>query len=71
MKFYLRRVRINHQGYALPGGYEQLGVGMPVYHYEHDGENVWDYKEGNVRAYDREDAKERVRAMFPTAKFFN
>lgn len=71
MKFTLRRVVINHQGYELPGGFTQWGVGAPLYVYEHDGDQVWDYKHGHIRAYDRDDAKAKVRAMFPGAKFYN
>lgn len=55
MKVYLRRIRLNSGGYDRTGYY--YGHGAPLYEYESaDSAYV-----GELRAYDREDAKERVR----------
>jgi hypothetical protein len=63
MRFYLRKLRINSQGYTPEGFY--FGTGLPVYEFESDG--ACDY----VRAYDRDDAKDAIRRTYPGATFYN
>ena len=63
MKIYLTRVRLNSGGYTSTGQY--FGIGAPLYHYQNDEGDIYDY----VRAYDRQDAKQRVLARYPDAKF--
>ena len=63
MKYYLIRVRLNSQGYESDGTY--WGVGLPLYRYFSADSNG-----SYIRAYDREDAKERIRQLDLQAKFF-
>lgn len=60
MKVYLQKVRLNQGGYDAHGRY--WGVGMPLYWYctedcEHDS---------HIRAFNREDAKLKVRQVLRT-----
>lgn len=76
VKFTLVRQYINSQGYDRQGGY--WGIGQPLYFYgsdepipdagNHGKEN---YIEGNLRARNREHAKEKVRKIYPGAVFHN
>lgn len=67
-KVVLRRIR-------LFGDYDSLGTywgggGSPLYWYaanDADGETIL---EGELRASDRADAKEQVRAKYPNARFY-
>lgn len=64
-KFYLRRERIDSQGYDSGGSY--WGIGSPLYRYEsEDGE-----ASGYLRAKNRESAKAGVRITHADAIFFN
>jgi hypothetical protein len=69
MKFALRRVPLNKGGYDSAGCY--WGVGKPLYHYEHEWENdPSEYISDHIRAYNREDARDQIRAKYPNAKFY-
>lgn len=60
-KLYINRVRINYQGYDPSGSY--WGIGKPLYFYEFElgDDYICDY----IRAYDREDAKNRILSKHP------
>lgn len=62
MKFELRKVRINKSGYDSTGRY--WGIGAPLYRYQsvetHDNGHCW--KEGYIRAKDRDEAKATIRS---------
>lgn len=63
----LRRIRLDSGGYDRNGTY--FGNDLPLYWYagiDTDGDDI----DGMLRAYDRDDAKERVRKLFPTATFY-
>ena len=65
IKFNLQHVRLNSGGYDSGGAY--WGVGQRLY---------WACSEDGAidryfRAYDREAAKQKLRADFPNARFFN
>ena len=63
-KIRLTWIRLNSQGYTDKGKY--FGVGMPLFYFtDEDGERC-DY----IRAYDRDDAKVRIRAKYPDARFY-
>jgi len=63
-KLYLRRVRLDNGGYDSNGTY--FGVGSPLYWCASADEEI-DYM---LRAHCREDAKEKVRSRYPSARFF-
>lgn len=66
MKYYLRRIRINRQGYDRTGAY--WGIGWPLYEYVSEDER----KQGELRAMSRESAKDTVVSeVDATAAFFN
>lgn len=66
-RFSLSRVRINQGGYDDSGRY--WGVGEPLYFYESG--DLGEFMEGDyIRAYDREDAKDKIRAKYEGAVFF-
>lgn len=72
MKFRLSRVYLNSGGYDRGGAY--WGIGTPLYQAEADAPTMYEYG-GDVvtmylRAYDRDDAKDRVRAKYPNATFY-
>jgi hypothetical protein len=76
IKFTLVRQYINHQGYDAQGCY--WGVGLPLYYYGSEGpipdpynHGKENYIEGNLRAANREDAKEKVRKLYSGAVFHN
>jgi hypothetical protein len=61
-KFTLRRVHLDSGGYGPFGRY--YGQGAPLYWYA--GDDI----DGMLRAHSREDAKDRVRKLFPSATFY-
>lgn len=63
-KMQLSRIRLNNGGYDSGGSY--WGVGQRLYGYVAVDDSV----NGFVRAYDRDDAKEQVRAKYPEVTFF-
>lgn len=65
-KVSLTRVRLNNGGYDSTGYY--FGIGMPLFCavWEDETECHSHY----LRAYDRDDAKEQVKAMLPGATFY-
>lgn len=63
-KMYLKRIPLNSGGYDSGGAY--WGTGMPLYGYAAYDDSI----NGFVRAYNREDAKARVKAKYPGAVFF-
>jgi len=63
-KLYLRRVRLDSGGYDPNGTY--FGIGNPLY-WCADADGEIDFM---LRAFDREDAKEEVREVYPHAKFW-
>lgn len=66
MRFQLYRVYLDRSGYERGIG-TYYGIGQPIYRYCSD-----DCKEqGEFRAIDRETAKRKVKALYPTAKFYN
>lgn len=64
---YLRRVRLDRHGYTIGriGGGEYWGVGAPLYFFSTSCPITGDDVEGHFRAADRQDAKDRIRNMFP------
>ena len=69
-RFYLRRVRLDHGGYDEGGAY--WGTGAPLYRFE-TGEGPDDltaWPTGFLRARDRQDAKAKLRADYPAARFY-
>jgi hypothetical protein len=73
IKFTLRRERINNGGYDASGFY--WGLGAPLYFAQSDGE--YDTYSGKkeiefyLRAFNRVDAKAKILAEYPGAKFYN
>ena len=72
IKFRLSRVYLNSGGYDRGGAY--WGIGAPLYQAEADAPTRYAYG-GDVvtfylRAHDRDDAKDRVRAKYPQATFY-
>ena len=63
VKFYLRKVPLNQGGYDSSGFYWGAG---PLYAYESEDGAL----SGHVRAIDRRDAKDRLTAKYPSARFF-
>lgn len=63
-KMYLQHIRLDAGGYDPGGAY--WGVGRRLYGYAAVDDSV----NGFVRAYDRKDAIERVRRIYPKAAFF-
>ncbi len=77
MKFYLKRIRINSQGYEA-GKYGKYGkyhgIGIKVYRYETSPTPACSLPlfDGEMIASDREDAKNWLKRMFGEhIKFFN
>lgn len=79
MRFRLQRVDLDRGGYDSGGAY--WGRGAPLYWAEADlGETAAHHAHGHngrspivtryLRAADREDAKRRIRAEFPNARFY-
>ena len=66
VKFHLNHIPINSQGYDSGGAY--WGLGAPLFFAQGDGatevQEIW------TRATDREDAKRKVKLMYPNAKFY-
>lgn len=72
MKFHLTRIRLNAQGYELPGGHRYFGVGASLYRYSHDPDDLRQPAiEEEIRAHSRDHAKELVRKIYPNATFYN
>lgn len=81
-KVSVSRVRLNQGGYD--SGCAYWGTGMPLYRVYGEGDSMkpvndpWGVKVGEVhddieyfiRAYDRDDAKARVLAEYPGARFY-
>ena len=70
MKVTLQRVRLNQGGYTDRGHY--YGNGAPLYWYciEQQIDGHWEVFDKYIRASDRANAKEQVRARFPQATFY-
>jgi hypothetical protein len=64
LKFTLRRMRLNSQGYTSGGVY--YGVGMPLYWFCSDT----GHEEGVLRASSRAAAKQVIRNLHTGAKFY-
>lgn len=60
----LRRVRINSQAYDSTGTY--WGHDIPLFEYRLTEDGYCEY----IRAFDREDAKRRLREKHPNIKFY-
>ena len=60
----LRHIRLDSGGYDSGGAY--WGIGQRLYGYAATDDSI----HGFVRASDRADAIEQVRALYPNAKFF-
>lgn len=65
MKTYLRRIRLNQGGYDSSGSY--WGIGAPLYYWELTESP---YTTNHFHADDREDAKEQILQLFPSATFY-
>lgn len=63
-RVYLRRERLDRQGYTSWGRY--FGAGRPLFRFWTDDGEIDDW----VRANDREEAKERIWREIPNAIFF-
>jgi len=63
-KLVLQRVYLNSGGYDKRGTY--WGLGAPLYWYANDEGTIDD----NLRAFTREDAKEKIRKLFPKVRFY-
>jgi hypothetical protein len=68
MKFYLYRVKLDHQGYTSWGRY--FGVGAPLYYYEPVKGSTCHGDHGYLRAHSREEAKNMVATAIPDATFY-
>jgi hypothetical protein len=73
IRFHLSRVRLNDGGYDRGGAY--WGIGAPLYQASSDNakrdDGTIDYGvEFYLRAYDRDEAKDKVRAKYPNATFY-
>jgi hypothetical protein len=72
MRYYLRKVRLDSQGYDNIGSY--FGIGQPLYYYvSYDfPEGLLRYQySGYIRASSRQKAKEEVLKINPKATFWN
>ena len=71
-KVRLSVVRLNRGGYESADPFVYWGTGEPLYHWEAipSVDDVVDADFGWLRASDRDDAKEQVRAMYPNARFY-
>lgn len=67
VKCYLRKVRLNTQGYDSHGSY--WGIGNPLYVAFVDEPSI-DFPTWFLRARDREHAKRVVSARWPKASYF-
>ena len=65
LKLVLRRVRLDSGGYDPNGTY--FGIGAPLYWYANEEGSV----DAVVRAQCRNEAKKKVRAHYPKARFYN
>lgn len=75
MKFYLRRIPLTVDGYAYGKYGKYYGVGLPVYEWltrslTPEKALRGDYDSGELRALNRQEAKDKVCQLFPGAKFF-
>lgn len=61
----LQHCPLDRGGYGKGGAY--WGVGMRLYGYQ-TADGDWE-ESGFLRAYDREDAKRKVREMYPKCRF--
>ena len=73
IKFALRRVYLDSGGYDNGGAY--WGIGAPLYQasgeYGEDADGgAGEYVEFYLRAHGREDAKAKIRADYPAARFY-
>lgn len=64
MKYWLKRIPLNSQGYDPAGRY--FGIGQPLYLYMDTEFGLGDH----IRAWDREHAKELIKKKDPKAEFF-
>lgn len=70
IKFNLRKVRLNRGGYDARGQY--FGAGPKLFSYDAEWQEgdffhcAGDY----IRARDRDEAKQKIRKEYPTARFF-
>lgn len=68
MKLYLHRVRLDNGGYTNEGNY--YGVGQPLYEYFCDEPDPQLGEiEGELRADNREHAKDKLKRMYPGVEF--
>lgn len=71
-KWTLKKIRINSQGYDSKGRY--FGTGQTLWEYAGEDENycypVHQYVLNHVRADNRADAKQKIIARYPSAKFY-
>lgn len=63
-KLALRRIDLNNGGYDSEGTY--WGVGVPLYWYASEDYSI----ESQIRAHDRDEAKQKIRVRFPNARFY-
>ena len=69
-RFYLRRVRLDRGGYDQGGAY--WGIGAPLYRFEagEGPDKLTAWPAGFLRDCDRQDAKAKLRADYPAARFY-
>jgi hypothetical protein len=69
LKFRLERIRLDSGGYDRGGAY--WGIDLPLYRAEGDDAQPGFYPTiEHLRADNREHAKEKLRAMYPKARFY-
>lgn len=64
MKFYLRHVSVNAQGYVQNKYY--YGLDAPLWYYESTDGTISEH----IRASSRDMAKYHIKKKYPTARFF-
>lgn len=64
VKLVLQRVQLDSGGYDSNGTY--FGSGDPLYWYASEDYSI----ESQIRAHDRNEAKEKIRGRFPNARFY-
>lgn len=73
MKLSLRKVRLDCGGYAPEFNHRYFGIGQSLYYYQDAVNNDTDGDDCFLRASNREDAKNKIRAKYKNTQvsFFN
>jgi hypothetical protein len=71
MRIYIERVRLDRQGYTKSGQY--FGVGAPLFRYSGEDPDAYyeakKYIDDYIRAASNKEARVKIMAMFPKARF--